>query len=388
MLMIWTMTLLSALGVAIYAAWTALFLRNCPVLRPGDPPTEDAPLISIVVPARNEAANIERCVRSLLAQNYPNIEVIAIDDASTDATPEILARLAAEDPRLRVVAGAPLRPGWTGKNNAVVQGVRHAHGEWLLFVDADVCLHPGALSAAYHTATERDAAMVSLWARQELGSFWERVVQPVIIGKNLVSDPLLLCNSARFPRMALGNGQFILIDRAIYRRIGGHEAVRDEVVEDQMLSRNVKEAGQRLLMMDGSAVLSTRMYDSLQGIWEGWSKNNFLTLGRNLVIVLGAAFSVYMVSINPFVMALWTLAASKFSQNFFDPLIINLLSIVLLLWTRWRVRRFAPVHARELLWHPLGALVFMGIILNSAYQHTWGRGVTWKGRRYREETVG
>ncbi|HEU4328542.1 MAG TPA: glycosyltransferase [Roseiflexaceae bacterium] len=388
MLIIWTMTLLSALAVAIYAAWTVLFVRNCPVLRPGGPPDDDAPLISIVVPARNEAANIERCVRSLLAQNYPRLEVIAIDDASTDATPEILARLAAEDSRLLVVAGAPLRPGWTGKNNAVAQGVRHAHGEWLLFVDADVCLHQGALSGAYQTATQRGIAMVSLWARQELLSFWERVAQPVIIGVNMVSDPLLLCNSPRFPRMALGNGQFILIDRTVYRRIGGHEAVRDEVVEDQMLSRNVKEAGHRLLMMDGSAVLSTRMYDSLQGVWEGWSKNNFLTLGRSFVVVVVASLCLYLVGIGPFVMALWTLVATKFSQHFFDPLIINLLAIALLFWSRWFSRRFAPVPLRDILWHPVGALVFMGIILNSAYQHTWGRGVTWKGRRYREETAG
>jgi chlorobactene glucosyltransferase len=386
MTVIWVLTLLSAFAVMLFAASSALFRRRCPVLPPGDPPPGELPLISIVVPARNEAANIERCVRSLLDQRYPRIEIIAVDDASTDATPQILARLAAQDTRLKVLPGRPLRPGWTGKNNALVHGLRHTQGDWLLFVDADVQLEPGAVAGAYRAACEGQAAMVSLWARQETHTFWERCVQPLITGANLSVDPLLRCNSPRHPERALGNGQFILVERAAYQHTGGHEILRDEVLEDQRLSRNFKLAGYRVLMMDGSQVLRTRMYDSLQSLWEGWSKNNFLSLGRSLPLACACVVTTYLVMVNPFVLALWTLAATKFHQTFFDPLLINLSSVALLLWTRWRMRRFAPTPLRDYLTIPLGGLVFTGIIISSAYQHLRGRGVTWKGRLYGEET--
>lgn len=387
MTVIWVLTLLSALGAALFAGSSALFRRRCPVLEPAEPPPGALPLVSVVVPARNEAANIERCVRSLLAQRYPNLEIIAVDDASTDATPQILAALAAEDARLRVLPGRPLRPGWTGKNNALVHGLHEARGAWLLFVDADVALHPGALAGAYRAARAHGAAMLSLWARQETLSFWERTVQPVITGINLAVDPLLRCNSPRHPERALGNGQFILVEREAYQQTGGHEALRDEVLEDQRLSRNFKRAGHTVLMMDGAQVLSTRMYDSLQSLWEGWSKNNFLSLDRNIALAAACLLMTYLVMVNPFVLALWTLVATKYHQTFFDPLLINLASVALLLWTRWRMRGFAPTPLRDYLTIPLGGLVFTGIILNSAYQHLRRRGVTWKGRMYGEKPV-
>jgi chlorobactene glucosyltransferase len=382
MITLWVLTGITGVVTVAFAVYISLFLRYLPVLRPAPASPDDAPLVSIIVPARNEATNIERCVCSLLAQNYTNIEVIAVDDASTDATPHILARLAASDSRLRIVAGRPLPKGWTGKNNAVYQGVLQARGSWLLFVDADVSLHEGALSAAYRAAREHTAAMVTLWARQELRTFWECVVQPVIIGMNQSSDPLLRVNNLRYPDAAFANGQFILVDREAYAHIGGHVRVRDEVVEDQKLSWQLKHAGYRLLMMDGTRVLSTRMYDSLSGIWEGWSKNNFLTLNRNLLMVLGASLAVYFITVSPFLLTIWALLAFKFTNTIFDPLVINLCAIALVLGTRWRVRSFFPTPLRFYLWHALGGLIFISIMVNSAYRHSQRRGVTWKGRRY------
>lgn len=387
MMILWAMTILTAACVAIFAVRVAIFLRRCPMLLPSAIAPTDAPLISIVIPARNEAANIERCVRSLTAQRYPNFEVIAVDDGSTDATPSILARLAAADARLRIVRGGALPPGWTGKNHAITLGVQGARGAWLLFVDADVSLHPGALSAAYLAARRQAAAMLSLWARQDLGSFWERVAQPVIVGMSHASDPFQRISSDRHPDAAFANGQFILVERGAYERIGGHAAVRDEVVEDQMLARRLKHAGYRLVMLDGTRVLSTRMYTSLAGIWEGWSKNNFLTLGRSLLLAFGAALAVYFVSVSPFVLAIWALIMFKFSHQVLDPLLVNLGLIAAVLVTRWRGRSYFGTPLRDYLFHPLGGLVFIGIFVNSAYRHTWGRGVTWKGRRYGDVDV-
>lgn len=380
---LWILTLLTALAVTIFSVRVAIFLRRCPVLLPTDAIPEEAPLISIVLPARDEAANIERCVRSLLAQSYPNLEIIVIDDGSTDATPRILARLAASDSRLRVVRGGKLPDGWTGKSHAIYVGVRYARGAWLLFVDADVALHPSALSAAYLAARQHGAAMLSLWARQELVSFWERVAQPVIVGMSHVIDPFQRVNSPRHPNAAFANGQFILVERSAYERVGGHMAVRDEVVEDQKLSWHFKHAGYCMVMFDGTRVLSTRMYTSLAGIWEGWSKNNFLMFGSNVLVMLAAVISVYFVAVSPFVLAIAApLAGFKFSYRVLDPLLVDLLAIAVLLAIRWRARSYFGTPLRDYLWHPLGGLVFIAIMLNSAYRHIGGRGVAWKGRKY------
>lgn len=382
MIALWALTIFTACIVALFSFGIAVFLHRLPVLRPAAPPHADAPLVSVVVPARNEAEHIERCVRSLLTQNYPNLEVIAVDDASTDATPQILARLRAEHPNLTIVSGRALPPGWTGKNNAVYSGVTGARGSWLLFVDADVTLHPGAVSAAYAEAVKRRVAMVTLWARQELGTFWECVVQPVIIGLNQATDTLLRVNDLRYPDAAFANGQFIFVERNAYERVGGHAQVRDAVVEDQKLSWEFKHAGLPIVMMDGTQVLSTRMYTSLEGIWEGWSKNNFLMLNRKFVLVFLAVLATYTLAISPFFLSAWSLIALKYSQSVVDPLFVNLLSCALILWTRWRTRSFFPTPLRFFLWHSLGGIVFICIILNSAYRHSQRRGVTWKGRRY------
>jgi chlorobactene glucosyltransferase len=385
---LWILTMLTAIGVAIFAMRVAIFLRRCPALLPTDAIPEDAPLVSIVLPARNEAANIERCVLSLLAQSYPNLEVVVVDDGSTDATPAILAQLAVIDTRLRVVRGGRLPAGWTGKSHAIHVGMQRARGAWLLFIDADVTLEPSAVSTAYLAARCHGVALLSLWARQELVSFWERVAQPVIVGMNHATDPFQRVSSTRYPNAAFANGQFILVERGAYERIGGHAAVREEVVEDQMLSRRFKHAGYRIIMLDGTQVLSTRMYTSLGGIWEGWSKNNFLTLGRNLLLMIGAVLAVYFVTVSPFVLAIAApLAGFKFSYQVLDPLLVNLLAITVLLALRQRASRYFPTPPRYYLWHPLGGLIFIGIMINSAYRHLGGRGVTWKGRRYGDADV-
>lgn len=382
MIALWALTIFTFAIVLLFTVGITVFLWRVPILRPARAPGKPAPLISVIVPARNEALHIERCVRSLLAQNYPNLEVIAVDDASTDATPQILAQLQQAEPRLKVVSSRPLPKDWTGKNNAVFSGVQHARGKWLLFVDADVELNAGAISAAYATARARNVAMVTLWARQELVTFWERAVQPVMIGLNMATDTLLRVNDPRYPDAAFANGQFIFVRREAYEQVGGHTRVRDAVVEDQKLSWEFKHAGLPILMMDGTRVLSTRMYTSLEGIWEGWSKNNFLMLKRSFVQVFLVLLATYILAISPFLLVIWALIASKFSQSILDPLLINLLTCGLVWWVRWRCRSFFPTPLRDFTTHWLGGVVFMGIVINSAYRHSQRRGVTWKGRSY------
>ena len=383
MSLLWAATLLAAVGVIIVAVRVAIFSHLCPRLVSSDE-ISNAPLMSVIVPARNEAANIECCVRSLLTQSYPNLEIIVIDDGSADATPEILARLAAESSRLRVATGRPLPPGWLGKPYAVYQGVQRAQGDWLLFVDADVMLHPSVLSSTYRAAEGNQAALISLWARQELGTFWERIVQPVIVGLNHAVDPFQRSSSLRHPDAVCANGQFILVERQAYERVGGHMAVRDELVEDQKLSWHFKHAGYRVLMLDGTWGVSTRMYTSLRGIWEGWSKSNFLMLGRSYLVVLAAILTTYIVIVSPAVLFICALLLHTSGDQVSPLLLINLLLIIAPLVTRWRMRTYFPTPLTDYLWNPIGGLIFIGIILNSAYRHTCQRGVVWKGRRYRD----
>jgi chlorobactene glucosyltransferase len=381
-ILLWAMALLTIIVIVGFSVRVAIFVRLCPRLLPTDVIPTVAPLISVVVPARNEAANIERCIRSLQAQTYPNLEIIVVDDRSTDATPQILARLAAEHDRLRVMAGKPLPPGWLGKSHAVAQGAQQAKGVWLLFVDADVALHPGALSGAYLVARQHGATMLSLWARQELLTRWERIVQPVIISLGHAIDPFQRVNSARHPNISSANGQFILVERAAYDRIGGHAAVRNEVVEDQRLSWHLKRAGERILMLDGTRMLNTRMYTSLRGMWDGWSKNNFLMLGRNYFVVFLAILTVYFITVSPLVLLIYALLMQIYTLALITILLISALLII-----RWQVRSYFTSSLRDSPWYPIGGLIFIGIILNSAYQHSRGRGVLWKGRRCSDATL-
>lgn len=375
MVELWVLSGLGVAAVAVFALLTALFLRHCERLSE-TAPSYDGPPVSVIIPARNEAANIEACVRSVLHQQYGPIEVIVIDDGSTDGTGEILTRLA-EDHRLHIVTGASLPDGWTGKNHALVQGVRRAKGAYLLFIDADVTLHPAAVGAAMHTAQQRQVSLLSMWVRQVVKSWGEQIAQPVIIGFNLIADPLMRTNSPRYPHVALGNGQFLLVERSAYERIGGHTAVASQVVEDQELTRAFKRAGYRTLMLDGTALAHTRMYTSLAEVWHGWSKNNFLTMGCNYLRMSGAALAVFLVAVVPFLAVVVASAAGAYG-----PLALAVASVGGLLLVRYRTRRFVHSQPAAALLHAIGALIFIGIFFYSAYRYTFNRGAVWKGRTY------
>ena len=215
-----TLGLLAGVTVLLgVIAWRAVefFAALEPVVASGSR-GERGPLVSVIVPARNEAPNVGRCLESVCRQDYSALEVLAIDDNSTDDTPRILARLAEDEPRLRVLAGAPLAPGWTGKNFALAQAAAHAQGEWLLFLDADTWLEPGTISAAVAHAAERKLGLLSLVTRQELAGFWERVIQPVVLLVIALALPLKAINDSRRPGVAYANGQFLLVRAAAYEK--------------------------------------------------------------------------------------------------------------------------------------------------------------------------
>ena len=265
---------LVVLGVVLQHAMCTWQTRQLPTLHPRQSAAapDRSPRVSIMVPARNEADQIERCVRSLLAQDYPDFEVLVVDDRSEDETADIVERIAREDGRLRLIRTHNLPAGWTGKTHALHVCQQSASGDWLLFVDADTEHDRRCVSTAMRTALDNRIDLLSMLPTLRARSFWEHVVQP-FLGTQLMV--LFLPSRVNNPNCRSGgfaNGQFILIRGAAYQEIGGHAAVRDKFVEDIHLGRRVREHGLRSLIVDGAALMSVRMYTSLEEIRNGWSR--------------------------------------------------------------------------------------------------------------------
>jgi len=378
-------------GVSILLAMIAWRARAffAALERVGAPATPAAlpePLVSVVIPMRNEAANAERCLRSVFAQCHRALEIVVIDDGSTDATPAILARLAAEEPRVTILQGKPLPPGWTGKNFALAQAASHLQGEWVLFLDADTWLEPDAIGGAVAHAEDRGLGLISLVPRQRLSSFWERVIQPIVLLVIALALPLEAMADPRRPQVAYANGQFLLVRRAAYEKAGGHAAQRDAIVEDSAVARAVKMAGYAVQLADGRALVHIRMYRDLGQLWEGWAKNSFESMGRRVHNVLLLVSAVSIVTLVPPVVALVALgrAVTPGSLDAAAALVsgVAALQTAFILFLGWRCNREADVPGQYTLAIPLGAAMFNALICYSAYRVVSGRGVSWKGRIY------
>ena len=378
---------LSSLGLIIGLAitfWIHGSHQMAIVVRPQESSSPSArPLISVIVPARNEARNIRRCLEALLAQQYPRFEIIVVDDRSTDATPRILNELAGLHPNLHILSGAEPPPDWAGKPFAISQGVEQARGDWLCFIDADTFCQPACLSATLATAERHQADLFSMLTDQELGSFWEKTILPLVFTALSVGFPAKHVNDPERPE-AIANGQFILIRRPVYQAIGGHASIRAEIAEDKALAGRVKHLGYRLILADGREAALTRMYTNLPEIWEGWTKNIYLGMrDRPGLLLTGALIGL----LGALLLPVWLLAGLYWLVVSGQPAAWLVFGEAVILWAvllNFRVRaarafRIAPGYA---LTFPLGALLFTAMMATSAYKVLSGQGVTWKGRHY------
>jgi chlorobactene glucosyltransferase len=359
-------------------------------LRPAPPPAaEDAPLVSILVPARNEARNIAPCVRSLLAQNYPNFELLVLDDHSEDETAEITRGLGVSEStgRHRLLKGRPLPAGWTGKGWACHQLAAEARGEFLFFTDADTEHAPGAVSALLAYAERHRADLLSAWPRLVTRTWGECLVIPMILFLGLIMYPHWLVLflqerphlAARLPasfRRALGaaNGQSMFFRRSAYEKIGGHAALKDHLVEDVALGRAVASRmgeGMRLFNCEALEFSTCRMYRSFPEVWEGFTKNMRAAFEDSLGAFLGLGVLHACAFLFPFLfLALsWPGGALVMAQ------IAIIMSIRILLTVRLRTSWASAIC------HPLSETLLMAIGLNS-WRRMATTGVTWKGRTY------
>jgi chlorobactene glucosyltransferase len=345
----------------------------------------DAPLVSVIIPARDEARNIERCLRSVLASAYPSLDVIVVDDHSTDGTGAIARRVAEEDPqrRVRVIAAPPLPEGWFGKQWACHTGARAARGDLLLFTDADTRHGSELLPRSVNAMRAHGTALFTVAGRQEMETFWEKVVQPFVFALLLSRYGSLetMSRTAR-PRDRIANGQFLLFTREAYDRAGGHESVRHHVAEDLLLAQRFAELGLPMQMVLGRDHLSTRMYTSLGEIRRGWGKNMFAA-GRD-TLPAGALTQRILPFIFPLpalVALVPTVAFALGAAGLGGPgmLWFGILagSANLLFWIG--VYAFSKLNPLWALLHPLAALVVAWILAESAWR---GSRVAWKGRQY------
>jgi cellulose synthase/poly-beta-1,6-N-acetylglucosamine synthase-like glycosyltransferase len=270
-------------------------LRNSTAQLPQNPPH-----VTIVIPAKDEGAGINRCIESILTQDYPQFNIIAIDDRSSDDTGKNLDKIASKDSRLRVIHVEELPPGWLGKCHALHLGTRNVQGDWLLFVDSDVTLEPSALSSALALTIERKYDALSLLTRLECDRFIERLMLPPLAGAWAVMNTISLTNEDSRKNLAAANGQFFLIRRSAYESVGGHEAVKDQLAEDVELMRLLKLHDFKTRFFAGAHLVATRMHNNLRQMFNSWARIYSGTLRRNpqrilaaIVFVLLSIFTVY-----------------------------------------------------------------------------------------------
>lgn len=328
--------------------------------------TSTIPAVSVIVPARNEEACLAACLESLVAQQGIEKEIIVVDDHSTDRTREI----ASSFPGVRVIEADPLRPGWTGKNNAMISGVRHARGEWLLFTDADTVHLAGSLARAVAEAQSQGAEMLSYSPEQTVHTFWERAVMPVIFAELAsVYRPSRVSNPDS--PIAAANGQYLLVRRDAYDAIGGHAAVAGNLLEDVALARIMKQSGGKIFFRYGGDAVRTRMYRTFAQLREGWTKNLVLLFPHPELLA-----SFRLLEGGVFLASVALLAVAVATQHLALALGFALPPALI-------VKRISHAHFswRANLLAPIGLFMFSYLLLLSTKARSRG-GVEWKGRKY------
>jgi chlorobactene glucosyltransferase len=379
-----TIAVIAALPWIITPVVTAIRVRGSRSLSDeSDTPPVAAPRVSVVIPARNESRNIERCVRSVLTSDYPNLEVVVVDDHSTDGTGRIARAIASADSRVRVISNPDLPDGWFGKQWACENGARASRGEIILFADADTTHSSDLVTRSVNAMLRRNADLFSVVGRQELGTFWERVVQPIVFTIMSVRyGGTESVTKSRFVSSKIANGQCLLVKRATYEELGGHGLVRTHVADDMMLAQRYFSHGKTVVLEEGVDQLSTRMYTSLRELVHGWGKNVFAggrdsvpfgRFGRLLYpLMLMSAPAWWFL---PALVLIWSLIAPVAAPLVLWAAIAQSALMIWWLFLYWQIRE-SLLYA---LLSPMGAIVLFYIFGRAVVR---GQRVAWKDREY------
>ncbi len=366
-------------ALSVMALTSILNTLSFPRLKPGAP--QRYPHVSLLVPARDEAEVIGETVKRLLKQDYPQLELLVLDDASSDGTAQAAKTAAGDDRRMRLLTGKPLPPGWTGKNWACQQLAEQASGELLVFTDADVLWEPGALRALVRQVERSGAEAFTVWPTQETLTWAERLVVPMMNFAILAYLPELGVRYTRWKSLAAANGQCLAFRREAYTRCGGHAAVKAAIVEDVALARRCKALGMRLVMALGEGQIGGRMYTSWQEVRHGFGKNILAGHGDQPALLLLSALFHWLVFLAPWVYLGWLSLTGS-------PAGVALAMIILGMGVRALSAALPPdlPASANLGQRLLGALllpasvVTMSIIAGQALWWRYRGGPQWKGR--------
>lgn len=344
--------------------------------------------LTVIVPARNEEDCLGACLQSLASQSEDifelgkDWELVVVDDHSTDRSKEIAAEIARGSAGVTVMEAAKLEPGWTGKANAIWTAARRARGRWLLFTDADTIHEPGGLRRAIHEAERHKAGMLSYSPRQVVSGLAQRTLMPLVFSElALAYPPAKVSDPAQ--RVAAANGQFLLIEREAYRRLGGHAAVAGKVLEDVELAFAAKRRRVGLRFRYAADAVSTRMYRSTAAMIEGWSKNLALLFKNALLLAVLRSLDFFLLFGLPILaFELWDARLAVRSLAW-----LGAGWALALLWIRTLVRFYARVAKSnfpfvDCLLAPLGLPLFVVLLYRSWFQHKVFKRVSWKGRSY------
>lgn len=348
------------------------------------PEPEELIELTVIVPARNEEQSLGDCLRSLVAQSE-NVfelgrdwELIVVDDHSTDRTAEI----ARSFPGVTVLEAEKLEKGWTGKNNAIWTAARRARGRWILFTDADTIHEPGDLHRAMHEAARHKVGVLSYSPRQLVSGLAQRILMPLVFSELALAYPPAKVSDPN-QRVAAANGQFLLVEREAYRRLGGHPSVKDRVLEDVELAFLAKRRKVGLCFRYAPDALSTRMYRTTGAMIEGWTKNLALLFNNAMATAMWKVLDILLLVGLPWLaIHLWN---ARFSAHSLEWLGAGW--VLLLLWVRTLFRFYARVAKSNFPFvdcaiSPLGLPLFAALLYHSWFRHNVVKEVSWKGRTY------
>ncbi|WP_422124226.1 glycosyltransferase [Planococcus sp. X10-3] len=358
--------------LALFLLWTIINSFFMPVLPP-DPSVAAKPLLSILVPMRNEERNVKALIAALKQNTYPNCEFIILNDQSTDHTQQLLETETAGDSRFTILQGVELPDGWVGKVHACHQLQKAATGDYLMFVDADIHFSPQAFEQSLALLQQKNAQLLSGFPAFEVTPFLSKLLVPMQHFVVFFHLPLALANYSSFPAATAAHGAWMLFERSAYDAIGGHQSVHNSLVEDVHISREIKNAGHRMLLANITKSVSSKMYETNPEVWEGFLKNSYTGIGRSPLMALGLTVFYTVFYIAPLFIAgigLFTL-----EWLYFIPyLLICLQQLYVMLRTRQNIGLAFLM--------PLQAGAMIAVLLH-AMKKSWSRqSYSWKGRNY------
>jgi chlorobactene glucosyltransferase len=342
------------------------------------------PLVSVLIPARNEEKNIRRILNSMIRQDYPNLEILVLDDNSTDATGHIVEGFVKKDGRVKLIQGDPLPRGWKGKCFACHQLSKIAKGSYFVFTDADTLHYPNSISGSLAALLKNNVDVTSVYPRQIAVTFSERMSVRFINFIILSFMPLILVKHSKAPFFSTAIGQFFLFKRVAYEKCGGFESVKNEILEDINISKQIKRCGLKIMVYDGSDSIFCRMFTNLPDVIKGFSRFIYAAFDCNFLIEIIAVSFIALIFMVPFVLLPLGIFIFEWPARIIS---LNIIQIFLIFTIKFILAIRFKERILDVFLTPAAIAFVYFLAINSYKQSKLGKGVDWKDRVYSSNEV-